>query len=395
LHWEGVLAAINDGRRRGRIATCVIVRSVVVMFLSRLGSLNALEQSRPSRFWQRWLGRRMPSADTIGRVCALLDVAGVRAVLHHLYTQLKRMKALAPPAHGLMAAVLDGHESHATFRRCCPGCLTRVVHTKRGDRTQYYHRHVSVQLVGHECHLMLDAEPIQPGQGELAAAMRLLDRVIRTYPRAFDVVLGDALYADTAFFNYVIGRGKDVMAVLKDNRADLLTDARSLFEQAAPALLARGKRQCQCWDIEGFTSWPGVQVPVRVVRSLESYTVRRQIDRQSEPRQSDWFWVSTLSKGRASTRAVLELGHSRWDIENQGFNEMARRWHADHVYKHDPTAILAFWLMAMVALNVFLAFYRRNLKPAARRAASMLHISRQVAAELYAGLSPAVPAAPT
>jgi len=36
---------------------------------------------------------------------------------------------------------------------------------------------------------MLDAEPMVPGEDEVAAAMRLLDRVICRYPRAFEMCL--------------------------------------------------------------------------------------------------------------------------------------------------------------------------------------------------------------
>jgi len=111
------------------------------MFLCRLGSLNALAQTCSSRFWNRYLGGALPSADTIGRVAALVDSADLRELQHHLYSRFKRMKALEPPAHGLMVAVLDGHESHATFRRHCPGCLQRTIHTTEGDRIQYYHRY--------------------------------------------------------------------------------------------------------------------------------------------------------------------------------------------------------------------------------------------------------------
>lgn len=35
---------------------------------------------------------------------------------------------------------VDGHEINASFKRHCPGCLERTIHTKRGDRIQYYHR---------------------------------------------------------------------------------------------------------------------------------------------------------------------------------------------------------------------------------------------------------------
>ena len=40
-------------------------------------------------------------------------------------------------------------------------------------------------------------------------------------------------------------------------------------------------------------------------------------------------------------------------------------------------------LLAMLCLNVFLAFYR-DLQPAERAAASRVHVARQAAAELYA-----------
>lgn len=108
LQWEPRLNAVRDPRRRPRIATRVILRAAVGTFLSRLGSLNALEQTRPSRFWRGWLGEDLPSADSIGRVRALMDVDDLRNLPHAIYAQLKRIKALPPPALGLMAAVLDG-----------------------------------------------------------------------------------------------------------------------------------------------------------------------------------------------------------------------------------------------------------------------------------------------
>jgi hypothetical protein len=353
------------------------------MFLTRLGSLNALAQTRPQRFWTRWLGTALPSADTLGRVAAQVDVAGLRAVQRQVYTRLKRGKALPPPAHGLTAGVLDGHESHATFRRHCAGCLTRTIHTAAGDRTQYYHRHVSLQLVGAACTLLLDAEPQRPGEDEIAAALRLLARVLPQYPRAFDLVLADGLYADPRVFNYAWGHGKDVLAVLKDNHPALLEDARSLFETTAPVGGRYGTRTCQYWDLAGFTTWPQVAAPIRIVRSVETWSVRRQLDQQVEEQHTEWFWVTTLTPTRASTGAVVQLGHARWAIENAGFNELITRWHADHVYRHDPTALLVCTLLAMLCLNVFLAFYRRDLKPAARQAASRLHVARAVTAALY------------
>lgn len=394
LGWEAGLDAVSDARRRPQISTPVIVRSLTVMFLTRLGSLNALLQTRPQRFWSRWLGAAMPSADTLGRVATQIEVSGLRRVHQQVYTRLKRGKALPPPAHGLIAGVIDGHESHATFRRHCGGCLSRTIHTTTGDRTQYYHRHVTFQLLGDDWTLMLDAEPQRPGEDEVTAALRLLKRVLAAYPRAFELVLGDALYADPRIFNYLYSHGKDILAVLKGNHPALLQDAGSLFESMPPVSGRSGTRACQWWDLGGFTTWPQVAAPIRIVRSVEDWTVRRQLDGQVEQQHAEWFWVTTLPVARATTGAVVQLGHARWAIENEGFNELATRWHADHVYRHESTALLVFTLLAMLCLNVFLAFYRRDLKPAARAAGSRLQVARQAAAELYASPPAATSRAP-
>ena len=66
------------------------------MFVARLGSLNALEQTRQSRFWSTWIGGKFPSADSIGRVSALVSHEDLRLANHDIYSHLKRNKALKP-----------------------------------------------------------------------------------------------------------------------------------------------------------------------------------------------------------------------------------------------------------------------------------------------------------
>jgi len=208
------------------------------------------------------------------------------------------------------------------------------------------------------------------------------------------VVLGDSLYADSNFFNYLLDHGKHAMAVLKDENRDLCKDAESLISQMPGCVVQRGRRECLQWDIEGFRTWPQVRQPVRVVRSEETWTVRRQLDGRREERHSDWTWVTTLGSREASTKVVVDLGHGRWKIENEGFNELVNHQHADHVYKHEPHAMLVFWLVAMLCLNVFAIFYRRNLKPPVRARCNMLTIAGRITAELYSLIPGGAPRPP-
>ncbi len=96
------------------------------------------------------------------------------------------------------------------------------------------------------------------------------------------------------------------------------------------------------------------------------------------------MWVITLPKQWVPTKIFIGIGHRRWDIENKAFNELVTYWHADHVYKHTAGAIEAFWLITMLAYNLFHTFITLNLKPAIRHLYTKLHLARAVATELYA-----------
>ena len=359
-----------------------MVQAGLVLFWARLGSLNALETVSAARFWKRWLRRPMSSVDTLGRVHALLLTEGLREGLHHIYTRLKRNKALWGLGR-LQVAVLDGHEIHASYRRHCPGCLRRIIHSEGGDRVQFYHRNVALMLLGAKLRLLLDVEAQRPGEDEVTTALRLLRRVLQLYPRAFQVVLADGLYAQAPFWNFLRAHGKHVLVVLKDQRRDLYEDVRGLFQLTPPH---RGRfrcRECLWWDVPALTSWPQVNGAVRVLRSQETYTVRRQATGEITPETSDWIWATSLSPAEASAELLVRLGHARWDIENQGFNELANAWHADHLYKHDPQAIEAFTLVAFLAYNLFQACLALNLKPQIRCGKTESFWALLMTAEIY------------
>ena len=389
---ETVVANVVDRRLQPRISTSGIVQAVAILFWARLGSLHALELSARSRFFQAWLGESVSSADSVGRIFSLIDADGLREGIHHIYDRLKRNKAL-PDHGGIGIAVLDGHESHASYRRHCPGCLERTIHTEKGDRTQFYHRQVTLMLLPaarpgcDPIRLLLDHEPQRPEEGEVAAALRLVERVIASYPRAFDLVLADALYATAPFFNFLLAHGKHTLTVLKNEKRNLYQDVAGLFDLVTPQEGSFRRRSCLWWDFPELLSWPQVNTPVRVIRSLETESVRRQLDGKEETHTSDWVWVTTLPVQLVSTGRAVLFGPMRWDIENHGFNEIANGWHADHIYKHEPNAIACFLLMAFIAFNIFHGFLLLNLKPSIRGSRTKMFWAQLMAAEIYDGIS--------
>jgi len=379
-----MLEAIQDLRQAARIKTLTVVRAVVVMALARMGSLNRVEQSKRNLYWKTWLGVPVPSADTLGRVAAVLDGAGLRRALRQVYRRRKRNKSVTPPDGGLIALVLDGHECACSDWQQWPGCLERQIKTPKGSHPQYYQRMVVASLVFQGGCLLLDAEMQEPGEDEVAAATRLYERVVEAYPRAFQVVVADGLYVRSDFFHRVLAHHKDIIAVLKDERRELLTDARSLLQEVKPKTFSAGATRYECWDIDGLTSWASLGRPVRVVRSVETTPVKRHLTGKPEKKTSEWIWVTTLTAQRASTRTVVRLGHGRWSIENEGgFNDLVNVWNADHVYKHDVNAMLAFWLLTLLAYNLFHAFHALNLKPILRLRLTMSYLLDLVTTDFY------------
>jgi hypothetical protein len=238
-------------------------------------------------------------------------------------------------------------------------------------------------------YLTLDLEPQLPKEDEVSCAVRLLERVMLNYPRAFDLILADGLYARASFFKFALKHGKDVIAVLKDKRWDLLSDAQGLFPEEKSITYRYKQLERKCQDIEHFSSWSQLGREVRVVRSVETKKTKRQTTGKLHYGISEWVWVSTLSKEKLPTEEFVKLAHGRWKIENNGFNELVNYWHADHIYKHNPVSIENFLLLTMLAYAVFHIFINRNLKMKIRVKYTKLHLAKMIMSEFYSLSLPA------
>ncbi len=377
---------LRDTRRGAHLPTLPVWLSGWLMYVFRLNSLNGIEIElrRPVQL-NGIVGPRKPSADTIGRTYAHLELGGPREMLAQIARRLKRNKVLGSHRfQDLVCVAFDGHELFASRHRHCTGCLKRRVQQGAERVTEWYHRIVACHVVGAAVPIPLDVEPVRPGEDEVAAAERLLDRLLQRLPRYFDVVTVDALYAQAPFLRKIDAAGKYIIVVLKDERRELLQDAAGLFATLPPRRIYLGHRECQIWDEEGFRSWEGLDVPLRVVRSFETRQQRRRVKGRWEwvTVQGDWWWATNLPQALASTATVWHFGHGRWDIENHGFNELSSQWGMDHCFKHDPTAILAFLLTMLVAFVLVWCFFERNLKTPRREHGTLISLRLQFYASL-------------
>lgn len=276
-------------------------------------------------------------------------------------------------------------------QRSCPQCSERRLLVKGKEVIEYYHRGVVFYLVGFRAAIPLDVEMLRPGEGEQTAAQRLLLRVAKSYGRFFSVVSGDGLYFTAPFFNLCLSLGKDVITVLKDEDRVLFQDAAGVFSLTDPQVWEEGKQKIRAWDAEGFTSAAGIQVPLRVLRTEEIVARRhhRFYGWVPEEETHHWAWVTTLPAARLSTRLLWQIGHSRWEVENDVFHTLATYWSLDHCFKHEPTAILNFILTLFMAFVLLQSFYLGNLKPQRRKPLTLIGLAQELAIELACMEAPA------
>lgn len=380
------MAGLHDGRLLPQIPTCSVWLSAFGMYVLRLRSFNALEQElRVGKRWEAWVGSRKPSADTIGRVFAKMSPDELRQILVAIQRSAWRRKAIhLRPGESYRVVAVDGHEIGASRARCCPECLVREV--KVGDETvlEYYHRIVVAQWVGVIPPAILDLERISPKEGEVPAARRLLERVLRQHSRLIDVISADALYLEAPFLKQVLDAGKHAVIVMKQERRELYQDAERLRSLIEPQVLADGPRTTRLWDIPNLSSFTTLDRPVRVVWAQEQTHKRKVVGGKAKDvlEEQTWIWVTDIPSAIVPPAKIQRWGHDRWDLENRGFNELTTLWHMDHYFIHDTTAIETLLLTLAFAFVTTYLFYGRNLKASARRHLTRLALAARLVDDL-------------
>ena len=375
------LDGLDDNRQKPEIPAHVFPKAILILWLCRMRSLNELDQYRCQSSLRRFLRHEMPSGDQVANVSEVMDVSGLRRILGKMYHRIARNKVLKP-LKGHRLGIVDGHEINSSYERCCKECLQRRITVNGQERIQYYHRAVVFLLSGPSFRLLLDFELLKPGDDEGTAAMRLIERVIENYPRSFDILLGDGLYPQARIFKLLRKHGKHAIVVLKDERRDVLEDARSLFPKKPSLSYNENGVSYQCWDVDNLDSWDSYKDKVRVVRSLEAKTIKEKKDGKTVKKEqtTEWVWITTLPIAEVPTRNIVIFGHERWRIENEGFNELSNHWHADHYFHHHPVSLTVFWLLLFIAHALFHCFMR-NLKPAIRHGHTKIYWVDQIMAE--------------
>jgi hypothetical protein len=370
-----VLRAVRDGRPWAKIRTTPVLLTLVLGVVLRISSYLDLAQQTKRRRWRHLCALQAAiSDDTFQYVTERLELEDLRRALASVAKTLKQNKVLEScQINGLLFLSLDANEHFKSRSRCCECCCQRQVEEidVQGHKhkvTEYFHRYVFAQINGPKINVLLDIEPIRPGEEECAAALRLLGRARRIYgPRFFDAITVDAWYAQGPFLRAVQKLGWFWVVVLKREDMEVYQEAQQLSRGQKPLLTFEDKereRQVQLWEVKDLHFSKEYGQPVRVVRSQEQWVEQRVRGgrKRREPRQSQWLWAASAKLDGYAAQVIYQAGHRRWGIENKAFNELTQAYHLEHCYHHEPVSMLAQMLILMLGFTLFTAFAQLHSK---------------------------------
>ncbi len=369
----------GDGRRQPQIPAQALLWSLLIGQVLRACSFLAVERLVRSSARRALVVSRSFSDDALDYFTERLDPTFTRVALARALQQAKRNKAFE--TSGGIGLAVDG----STVGWCqSPGCsLCRSYRNAHKDIAGYRHHVVLATVVGTGLSLPFDVEPYGPGDSEYAAGQRLLPRAVKLLGVRFAAyVVVDGEFATAPFLHAAGKLGLPVVARLKANLPELLAAARKRFRSQAPKLtFCYGDDRVELWDAEDFDPW----------ESLQWETVRVLRYRQQKPDGTtiEAFWLTNLSMQEVSSRVLFHRAKSRWEVENQGFNDAKNRHDLEHICHHHPNSLLITWLLTSLALTIERLYRLRYLhrgKHPLRTAADFVHLlwlslSRPVSAD--------------
>ena len=266
---------------------------------------------------------------------------------------------------GLVVVGIDGVETFGSYKKDWENSYKakiKVTKYNNGEKIieeKEYHKQINVvaKIVGKRPGIILDYEKItSQGNGgkqeyEPNVGIKLINRLKESYGRGIDVIVADAIYLNEKFLKTIKENGYEAIIRLKGNNNSLLENAEGLFKNQKPKEWKR-KRKVVNTNIHQnriIKAWSDkfkyCGRKIKVVKYEEEY-------KKAGEKQKDIIYVISTDIGM-SEETINKIIHARWDIENNGFNELKNYWNMKHCYIGEENAIDVIIEMLIMSYNLW------------------------------------------
>lgn len=266
-----------------------------------------------------------------------------------------------PDAGSYYTLVLDGVQYFNSSNVQCERCLTKT--NKKTGRVQYSHSVVSGTLVKAGAHRIfpLDVEEVCQQDGalkqdcEINAAKRLLPRFRREHPQLKVIVAGDDLYAHEPLVE-LLGelRLRFVLVAKPESHQELFDRVADLERLGA---VQHGTWQEGPWCKRRYFEYRfAKQLPLKAGGAVAVNFLEVWERDQAGQALYHNSWVTDLAITHTNVASLIQIGRSRWKIENEQFNiQKNHGYELEHNYGHgEKNLSLMFYLLNLLAFALHL-----------------------------------------
>jgi len=266
---------------------------------------------------------------------------------------------------GLVVVGIDGVETFGSYKKDWENSYKakiKVTKYNNGEKIieeKEYHKQINVvaKIVGKKPALILDYEKItcEGNEGkqeyEPNVGIKLINKLKESYGRGIDVIVADALYLNDKFLKAAEDNKYNAVIRLKGNNNSLLENAEGIFKNQKPKEW-KNKRKVVNTNIHQsrkIKAWADIfeygERKLKVVKYEEEY-------KKSRENQKDIIYVVSTDINM-SEETINKIIHARWDIENNGFNELKNYWNMKHCYIAETNAIDIIIEMLIMSYNLW------------------------------------------
>lgn len=358
---DGRLSRMSDGRVDPTIPLGGVLSTWQWGLVRRTTSTEQIGDLLLDPRWRARLGLKSEdggSPDSAARILEGLSIAEWNAGMLEDFFIARRAGILTDEGqYGNRCAAVDMNELFKSEKIHCDLCQVREKTVLDGNgekRTvlEYYHQAVALSWISGEIPFVIGWEMLQPGEGELTAAVRLLKRLLPPLRKSLDLIVGDALYCCRPFFETVCGAGLQAMAI-SSAQTEMDQEMDFLIQSDSPRLVRCDGGDVAVWEMES-EAWRS-----QLKRKLHVIHCERRYEAPA--------WKHERRQLRVTTSMPLDIlpgkqgwkvGRSRWTIENGTFNRLTRDYALEHNYRHCVPAIVGLLAMRSFASMLTLAYHR-------------------------------------
>lgn len=252
----------------------------------------------------------------------------------------------------LVVVGIDGTECFGSYKKNWNNSYKTVmknqkyINGKKQIVEEEYHKQIDVfaRIVGKRPGVIIGYEKItcngNEGKQEYEpnVAIKLIKRLKNVYGNGIDVIVGDAIYLRENVLKTIKEENYVGVIKLKDNNKELLENAKGVFKLKEGKEFKSKLKNVKYWS--DIFEYKGMKI--KVVKYIE-------IDEKE--REEEQYVISTDINLKEKT--INKIIHERWDIENEGFNELKNQWNMKHCYIAEEKAIDVILQMIIMSYNIW------------------------------------------